>query len=236
MTRIEDKSGNTLEEFGTTTKQVISESDAFTMVTLMKGVIKTGTARRLNSYNIPVEKAGKTGTTNDNADGWFIGYTPELVAGTWVGCDDPFIQIYSGTAGGAEMSAPGWGIFMSKVYADKKLNLGQIKEFEKPIELSNDPIYADPTYFDRISLQGDSTIDEGNPDANEFFNTPVPPDNQPIEKIDIESEIPKNTDTVKNKKGDEKKADEKKTATPALKPADDKGNKKADKPKTSNDY
>ena len=236
MSRIEDKSGNTLEEFSSNSKQVISESDAFTMVTLMQGVIKTGTARRLNSYNIPVEKAGKTGTTNDNADGWFIGYTPELMAGTWVGCDDPFIQIYSGTAGGAEMSAPGWGIFMSKVYADKKLNYGQIKTFEKPIELSKDPIYADPNYIDRISRLGDSTtIDEGNGDANDFFNTPVPPDNQPIEKIGIESEIPKTADTVKGKRGDEKRTDEKKPGTAAQKPAEDKP-KKTDKPKANNDY
>jgi penicillin-binding protein 1A len=237
MTRIEDKSGNILQEFSTTNKQVISETDAYTMATLMQGVIKSGTAKRLNSYNIPVEKAGKTGTTNNNADGWFIGYTPELLAGTWVGCDDPFIQIYSGTAGGAEMSAPGWGIFMSKVYADKKLNYGQITKFEKPIELSNDPIYADPTYFDRILKQGDSTTrDEGNGDANDFFDAPQPPDNEPAEKIGITSEIPdKPTDTIKGKKGDEKKPEDKKPSTPAIKPADDK-TKKAEKPKTNNDY
>lgn len=237
MTRIEDKSGNTLEEFSTTTKQVISEADAFTMVTLMKGVIKTGTARRLNSYNIPVEKAGKTGTTNDNADGWFIGYTPELMAGTWVGCDDPFIQIYSGTAGGAEMSAPGWGIFMSKVYADKKLNYGQVKEFEKPVELSSDPIYADPdAYIERISQLGDTTIDEGNPDANEFFDATPPPDNQPVEKISIESEIPGKADTVKSTKKEEKKTDDKKNTNPAIKPGDEKNNKKGNKTRTANDY
>ncbi len=239
MSRIEDKSGNLLEEFSSTTKQVVSESDAYTMATLMQGVIKFGTAKNLNKYNIPVDKAGKTGTTNDNADGWFIGYTPELLAGTWVGCDDPFIQIYAGTAGGAEMSAPGWGIFMSKVYADKKLNYGQIKNFEKPIELSKDPIYADQTYYDRIFKQGDSTtIDEGNGDANDFFNTPEPPDNQPIEKIEIESEIPKAVmpDTAKAKKGDEKKTEDKKPVlTPAQKSAADKP-KKTDIPKKNNDY
>ena len=232
MNRIEDKSGNTLEEFASASKQVIAEADAYIMATLMQGVIKFGTARRLNSYNIPVEKAGKTGTTNDNADGWFIGYTPELLAGTWVGCDDPFIQIYSGTAGGAEMSAPGWGIFMSKVYADKKLNYGQITKFEKPIELTSDPIYADVN-MDRFFKQGDSTTvdDSGNPTADDFFNNPQPPNNEPIEKIGIESEIPKAIlpDTIKVKKGDEKKP-----VTPAIKPADDKGKK--DKPKTNNDY
>ena len=121
--------------------------------------------------------------------------------------------------------------------ADKKLNYGQITKFEKPIELSKDPIYADPTYFDRILRQGDSTTrDEGNNDANDFFDAPQPPDNEPTEKIGITSEIPdKATDTIKGKKGNEKKPDEKKPATTAIKPADDK-TKKAEKPKTNNDY
>ena len=203
MSRIEDKSGNMLQEFNSTSKQVIAEADAYTMAKLMEGVIKFGTARTLNRFSIPVEKAGKTGTTNNNADGWFIGYTPELLAGTWVGCDDPFIRIYAGTAGGAEMSAPGWGMFMSKVYADKKLDYGQVKIFEKPLELTNDPIYADVN-MGKYFMEGDSlTIDEGNGNADDFFNAPNPPDNKPIEKIEIESQIPKAIlpDTGKVKKG-----------------------------------
>jgi penicillin-binding protein 1A len=232
MNRIEDKSGNMLEEFTSTSKQVIAEADAYTMATLMQGVIKFGTAKRLNSYNIPVEKAGKTGTTNNNADGWFIGYTPELLAGTWVGCDDPFIQIYSGTAGGAEMSAPGWGMFMSKVYADKKLGYGEIKKFEKPLELTNDPIYADVN-MDRYFKEGDSTtIDEGNGNAGDFFDVPQPADDKPIENIKIESEIPGAAipDT-----GKPKKPEDKKLTQPLQKPAEDK-TKKPVKPKTANDY
>ena len=236
MNRIEDKSGNMLEEFASASKQVIAESEAYTMATLMQGVIKFGTGRRLNSYNIPVEKAGKTGTTNNNADGWFIGYTPELLAGTWVGCDDPFIQIYSGTAGGAEMSAPGWGIFMSKVYADKKLGYGKITKFEKPAELANDPIFADVN-MDRYFKQGDSTtLDEGNGNADDFFNAPVPADEKPIEGIKIESEIPAALpDTGKSKKADDKKPEEKKLTQPLQKPAEDK-TKKPVKPKPLNDY
>ena len=170
MTRIEDKSGNLLEEFNSGTRQVISEGDAYTMVKLMQGVIQFGTARILNNYSIPVQKAGKTGTTNNNTDGWFIGYTPELLAGTWVGCDDPFIRIYQNNTGGAEMSAPKWGIFMNKVYADKKLQYGKIKEFEKPLEFENDPIYADQNMA-RYFHEGDSTtIDEANGDADDFIN------------------------------------------------------------------
>lgn len=230
MTRIEDKSGNMLEEFSSTSKQVISEADAYTMVTLMEGVIKFGTARTLSRYPLPVERAGKTGTTNDNADGWFIGYTPELIAGTWVGCDDPFLQIYQNTAGGSEMSAPRWGIFMSKVYADKKLDYGKLKTFEKPIELTNNPIYADIN-MDKYFMEGDSTTqDEGNGNAEDFFKTPDTPDNNPTEKTDIENKNPKAVmDSSKSKKSDNKK-----TTVPIKNPADDKSKKQVKQ--KENDY
>jgi penicillin-binding protein 1A len=239
VTRIEDKSGNLLQEFASVPKQVMSETSAYTMVQLMKGVIQFGTARSLNSYNIPVEKAGKTGTTNDNADGWFIGYTPELLAGTWVGCEDPFIRIYSGTAGGSEMAAPKWGIFMSKVYADKKLGYGKLKEFEKPSTMGNEELSADADWG-KLFAQGDSTsVDEGNGNAGDFIDAPMT--DEPVkENISIESNIPKAAaDTNKQKKGPDGK--EIKTASPALKPADDKMKKpvKADAPKTGgqkNDY
>jgi len=155
-----------------------------------------------------------------------------LLAGTWVGCDDPFIRIYANNAGGAEMSAPAWGIFMSKVYADKKLDYGKIKTFEKPIELSTDPIYADIN-MDQAFMRGDSTVnDEGNPEADDYFNVPAQIDKTPVEKIDIESQIPKaKSDTGKSNKTDPKKA----TTMPAQKPADDKI-KKPVKQKTENDY
>ncbi len=174
LTRIEDKDGNVLQEFPVSqSKEVISESDAYSMVTMMKGVIDFGTARRINNYGIPVQKAGKTGTTNANTDGWFIGYTPELLAGTWVGCEDPFIPIYTSNSGGAEMSAPKWGLFMSRVYNDRRLNYGKVTEFEQPAELRNNPIYADLNYADiarkEDSLNADMETDdvvEPSTDAN----------------------------------------------------------------------
>ena len=229
LTRIEDKNGNILDQFTAETKQVMSEASAHTMVELMQGVVKFGTAQRINSYNIPSEKAGKTGTTNDNADGWFIGYTPELLAGTWVGCEDPFIRIYSGNAGGAEMSAPNWGLFMSKVYADKKLGYGKITAFQVPASMRNQELSADADWS-KLFNQGDSLgNNQGNGDAEDFFN--VPDDNKPIEKIGIESQIPRATpDTGKSKKQDDRKVN-----TPVLPPADDK-NKKPAKPKSGNDY
>ena len=240
VSRIEDKSGNLLQEFSSTPKQVISENDAYTMVSLMQGVIKFGTARILNNYSIPVQKAGKTGTTNNNADGWFIGYTPELLAGTWVGCDDPFIRIYANNAGGAEMSAPKWGIFMNKVYNDKKLLYGKIKEFDKPSALSLDPIYADQNMA-RFFHEGDSTTrDEGNGEPEDFINPPMNDNfDSNLLKIGIESEIPgSNADTNHHlpKMFEEKK--ETKIQVSAVKITDDKNKKqvKIIKTKPTNDY
>ena len=213
ISRIEDKNGNVLEDFTQiNSKQVISEQDAFTMVKLMQGVVQFGTGRSLNNYGIPAEKAGKTGTTNDNTDGWFMGYTPELLAGTWVGCDDPFIRIYSGTSGGNEMALPKWGFFMKKVYADKTLPYGKNLYFEQPADMASNPIYADQQ-FANIVNQGDSNSlseDQGNGDAIDFIN-------EPLSEIPIESQLSKpksdSNNKTKNKiptsplpnKGEEKK-------------------------------
>ena len=247
ITRIEDKNGNLLEEFITEKKQVINEQDAYTMVKLMQGVVEIGTGRSLNGYDIPAQKAGKTGTTDDNTDGWFIGYTPELLAGTWVGCDDPFIRIYSGTSGGNEMALPKWGYFMKKVYADKTLPYGSILKFEEPANLANNPIYADEN-FANLASKGDSSQyeDQGNGNAGDFIDAPLTEANNT--GIPIESELPKKLkDTAsKNKNGTPApivplktpdKKDIKPATTPALKPVD-KNQKpvKNDKPKAANDY
>jgi len=247
ITRIEDKNGNLLEEFITEKKQVINEQDAYTMVKLMEGVVEIGTGRSLNGYDIPAQKAGKTGTTDDNTDGWFIGYTPELLAGTWVGCDDPFIRIYSGTSGGNEMALPKWGYFMKKVYADKTLPYGTILKFEEPANLANNPIYADEN-FANIASKGDSSQyeDQGNGNAGDFIDAPLTENANT--GIPIESELPKPAkDTASKKKNGSPatiiplkttdKKDIKPTAAPVLKPVD-KNQKpvKNDKPKAANDY
>ena len=223
VTRIEDKNGNLLHEFPVAqSKQVIGEADAYTMVKIMQGVVQIGTAKRLNSYNIPVQKAGKTGTTNGNTDGWFIGYTPELLAGSWVGCGDPFIPVYTSNAGGGEMGAPKWGIFMSKVYADKKIPLTRQKEFDAPAELKGNLIYADASIYE-LANQGDSlNTDAGNGDGNDFFG------DEPEEDL-----APVIVDTQKNKKPDDKKDIAPKAQ---MKPADDKKNQPKPKPKNDNDY
>jgi len=242
ISRIEDKNGNLLQEFTTETKQVINEQDAYTMVKLMEGVVQIGTGRALNGYDIPAQKAGKTGTTDDNTDGWFIGYTPELLAGTWVGCDDPFIRIYTGTSGGNEMALPKWGYFMNKVYADKSLNYGTVLNFQEPAALSNDPTYGDDA-FSNIVNNGDSTQidDQGNGNAGDFIDAPL---TNSATEVPIESKLhssKKDTvvkikaETPPAKPGDKNNI----KPAPAIK-VDDKSKKiiKPEKPKTnsSNDY
>lgn len=233
IARIEDKNGNLLQEFTTETKQVLNENDAYTMVKLMEGVVAFGTGRSLNNYNIPAEKAGKTGTTNDNTDGWFIGYTPELLAGTWVGCDDPFIRIYAGTSGGNEMALPKWGFFMNKVYSDKKLPYGNMLKFEEPAAFVNDPVYADDN-LERLAREGDSTQyeDQGNGDAGDFMDLPFSdyapePAAEPTAKSTRKDTLP-----AKPRPAD------KKETNPAAKPADKnkKGNAPDKKAGTVNDY
>ena len=254
ISRIEDKNGNVLEDFAQiNSKQVISEQDAYTMVKMMQGVVQIGTGRALNSYDIPAEKAGKTGTTNDNTDGWFMGYTPELLAGTWVGCDDPFIRIYAGTSGGNEMALPKWGYFMKKVYADKTLGYGGMLKFQEPADMAKDPIYADANAFNNIITQGDN--DQGNGDATDFIEEPM--DRMP--EVSLESELagPNEDTSSKTKpkesnplnKSDDKKdlknnspsitrPDEKKILMPppVVKPADKDKKPPAKTEKPQNDY
>jgi penicillin-binding protein 1A len=182
ISRIEDKDGNILEEFKQENKQVIGESDAYTMVKMMEGVVKSGTGKSLNEYGIPVAMAGKTGTTNGAADGWFIGYTPELLAGTWVGCDDPFIKIYNNSDFQANrMALPAWGLFMKKVYASRNLGYGTIKDFIQPPDYDNGRIFIDQN-FDSLLMQGgidSNMIDPVNGDSADYIvpqQTPPPVD------------------------------------------------------------
>ena len=134
VTRIEDRQGNVLSEFTNRKREAIAESTAYLMVNLMEGVVQGGTASRLRyRYNLTGEIAGKTGTTNDNSDGWFIGYTPTLVAGVWTGAEDRQVHFQSITYGqGAHMSLPTWGIFMKKVLADGTLGISADDRFVAP--------------------------------------------------------------------------------------------------------
>ncbi len=168
ITRIEDKNGNVLQTFVPETKQIISEADAYTMYKMMEGVVDFGTGHSMRGrFGINSAMGGKTGTTNDNTDGWFIGYTPQLLAGAWVGCDDPFLKI-RWTYGGNEMAMPEWAYFMQKVYADKQLGIDPKAEFQKPAELDNNPIYADQNFSNIIQKGEGDDFDQGNGDAGDY--------------------------------------------------------------------
>lgn len=138
ITRIEDKNGKVLEEFFPTTDEVFSEEKAYAMIQLMRGVVDRGTGSRLRSrYNLRNEIAGKTGTTQNNADGWFMGLTPELVAGCWVGGEERSVHFNSTNEGqGASMALPIWGKFFQKVYADPVLKVSK-NGFVKPSNMGD---------------------------------------------------------------------------------------------------
>ncbi|MEN9330950.1 MAG: hypothetical protein RLZZ94_40 [Bacteroidota bacterium] len=134
ITRIEDKNGIVLQEFVPRKIEAINEETAYLMLNLMEGVTKFGTGERLRggAYHFTNPIAGKTGTTQNQSDGWFMGITPELVAGCWVGCEDRSVHFRSTSLGqGANTALPIWGLFMRKVFDDPKLNYSQ-GEFTKP--------------------------------------------------------------------------------------------------------
>ncbi|MBI3511113.1 MAG: transglycosylase domain-containing protein [Bacteroidetes bacterium] len=127
VTRIEDKNGRVLEDFIPKSHEAMSEEKAYIMINLMQGVVDFGTGARLRSkYKLMNPIAGKTGTTQENADGWFMGLTPDLVAGCWVGGEDRSIHFDNMEQGqGAAMALPIWGLFFQKVYADKSLKISK---------------------------------------------------------------------------------------------------------------
>ena len=134
VTRIEDHDGNVLGNFAPRKRESISESTAYLMVNLMQGVVNEGTAGRLKwKYGMNGQVAGKTGTTNDQSDGWFIGYTPKLTAGAWVGAEDRQVHFESlALGGGSNMALPIWGIFMKKVIEDGTLGISLDDKFMSP--------------------------------------------------------------------------------------------------------
>ena len=138
VTRIEDSMGNVLGEFNNPKREAISEYTAFLMANLMQGVVNSGTGIRLRAkYGLKGEIAGKTGTTNDQSDGWFIGYTPSLTAGVWVGAEDRQVHFESlALGGGSNMALPIWGLFMQKVLQDGTLGVYETDRFMAPPGIS----------------------------------------------------------------------------------------------------
>ena len=135
VTRIEDSDGHVLASFQPRHNEVLSEEASYKMLVLLRGVVESGTGRRVRGYGIRAQMGGKTGTTNQNADAWFMGVTPELVNGVWVGGEDRDIHFYStGIGQGAAAALPIWGRYMRKVYSDASLNYSQDLKFDVPKE------------------------------------------------------------------------------------------------------
>lgn len=134
VTRIEDADGNVIARFQPRMNEVISEESAAKMVYMLKGVIDGGTGGRIRArHNMKCEMGGKTGTTNDQSDSWFMGFTPELVNGVWVGGDDPDIHFNTMFYGqGASGALPIWAYYMEKVLADKSLGYSEEATFVMP--------------------------------------------------------------------------------------------------------
>jgi len=135
ISHITDKHGNLIEVFRPRQEEAMSEETAYLMLRLMQGVVESGTGMRLRfRYGLEGPIAGKTGTTQNHSDGWFIGITPNLAAGVWVGAEDRGIRFRSIALGqGANMALPIWGLFMQKAKANEELNIFQ-EEFERPMQ------------------------------------------------------------------------------------------------------
>jgi penicillin-binding protein 1A len=220
ITRIEDRNGNVLATFTPKRKEVISEVTAYSVAKMMEGVMRAGTGRGMWSYVPDMAIAGKTGTTNENSDGWFIGYTPQLIAGGWVGADDRFIHFNKESAWGQGGRAvlPIWGYFFGKAAADANCGIDTKLTFSKPDMVENE-IMLD--YLNNTPpVLGAESEDMGTGAAGDYE---IPID---IKAEDIAPESQKPTDP--------KPTDPKKQTTPqpavVTKPIDKPQDKPQDKP------
>lgn len=135
VTRIEDKNGNTISKFTPRVEEVLSEDQAYLMLNLLQGVVLHGTGNRLRRepYNLLNQIGGKTGTTQNHSNGWFMGVTPNLVGGVWSGWEDQGIHFETlGEGSGANMALPIMAIFLRKVYDDPQFGIMEADEFERP--------------------------------------------------------------------------------------------------------
>ena len=164
--RIEDKYGNVLQEFRPESREVITENTAYLMCNLLEGVVTGGTGVRLRyKYKLMNPMGGKTGTTQKHADGWFIGVTPDLVGGVWVGAEDRSIHFQNLANGqGASMALPIWAKFLLKVYADPRLKMSD-RPFDRPAGI-NKRLDCDETISEAEVKEMNNGIRE---DEEEFY-------------------------------------------------------------------
>ena len=163
VTRIEDNDGNVLATFAPEMQEVISVSSAYKMLVMLRAVVNEGTGGRVRRLGVKADMGGKTGTTNDNSDSWFMGFTPSLVSGCWVGGEDRDIHFDTMLHGqGASMALPIWTKYMVKVLGDKSLGYDENETFQLPE--GYDPCKDD------VNLEGDTHIEEPIEGLDELFN------------------------------------------------------------------
>jgi penicillin-binding protein 1A len=206
ISRIEDRNGNVIKRFdySANRKEAVSEVTAYKMARMMQGTVDKGTAAGLRNRLGATEIGGKTGTTNSNADFWFMGYTPQLLAGSWVGCDDRFITLESSAYYGGSVASPIWEAFFKKVYADKTLGIERDARFSKPAELENEINSADiMNMIDNVPPPGAEGNDQGVGSEQDYKNNeyigpeskPVIDDDKPIKKDSVNKSPAKKEDT-----------------------------------------
>jgi penicillin-binding protein 1A len=216
INRIEDKNGNVLESFSPQRRKVINEVTAYSVVSMMEGVISKGTGRSMYSFGINAQSiAGKTGTTNDNSDLWFMGYTPQLLAGAWVGADDRYIRFTDNYFGqGAHGALPIWAYFMEKVAKDPACNLDPNASFDKPSGMGDlninfvgqDTTAADiPVETEDIKAESDYVLPDQQPSNTKpaLTNTSQPLPTNPVanKKTAANKEAQKPKAVLPKKKG-----------------------------------
>src|SRR5450432_504754 len=210
ISRIEDKNGNVLARFDTERKEVISQNTAYTMCRMMQGTVDIGTAAGMRERLGLAEMGGKTGTTQNNTDAWFMGYTPQLLAGVWIGCDDNFIRLDGFAGQGARAARPIWEYFYAKSSADKEVGLNRRARFVQPENMKAD--MNSDLNIQKTPPPGAEGADQGNGNANQYLDTSPPrvpvdsklsPDEQHI--LDEANGGKKKAEPVNEKTPEEKK-------------------------------
>jgi len=205
ISRIEDRNGNVIKRFdySINRKEVISEVTAYTMARMMQGTVDKGTARGMRSRIGALEMGGKTGTTNDNADAWFIGYTPQLLAGSWVGFEYNFMR---NQGDGSRISRPITEYFLRKVLANPKLGIEKDAKFVKPAELENEINSADIMVSDKDPVPGAEGDDMGVGNENDYGNNygsdTIGPESKPLQEENKKVKKDSNTKTPIKKEED----------------------------------
>ncbi len=197
ISRIEDRNGNVIKRFdySINRKEVVSEVTAYTMARMMQGPVDKGTARGMRTRVGAEEMGGKTGTTDDNADAWFIGYTPQLLAGSWVGFEYNFMR---NQGDGSRIARPITEYFFKKVLADKKLGIEKDAKFVKPAELENEINSADIIISDMDPTPGAEGDDQGVGNEDDYENNYGPgdsigPESKPLKDEDDEKPFKKDS-------------------------------------------